>query len=86
VGAARALQPDPELYAQVGVFEQNPSNLESGNGFKLSGSGTQGAVMPVELVWSPRSMACRGIPRRLLLQQRQGTGCSEGQQRPARPP
>ncbi len=30
-----------ELYTQVGVFEQNPSNLESGNGFKLSGSGTQ---------------------------------------------
>ncbi|HDS1734102.1 carbohydrate porin [Pseudomonas sp. BP8] len=42
------------LYAQVGVFEQNPSNLESGNGFKLSGSGTQGAVMPIELVWSPQ--------------------------------
>lgn len=43
----------PEWYAQVGVFEQNPSNLEVGNGFKLSGSGTQGALIPVELVWSP---------------------------------
>ncbi|MHA6161751.1 carbohydrate porin [Pseudomonas sichuanensis] len=49
-----------ELYAQVGVFEQNPSNLESGNGFKLSGSGTQGAVMPVELVWSPRLNGLKG--------------------------
>ncbi|MCE0915074.1 carbohydrate porin [Pseudomonas sp. NMI760_13] len=49
-----------ELYAQVGVFEQNPSNLESGNGFKLSGSGTQGAVMPVELVWSPRVNGLKG--------------------------
>ncbi|MCO7516629.1 carbohydrate porin [Pseudomonas guariconensis] len=49
-----------DLYAQVGLFEQNPSNLESGNGFKLSGSGTQGAVMPVELVWSPRVNGLKG--------------------------
>ncbi|BBH47776.1 carbohydrate porin [Pseudomonas sp. KU43P] len=48
------------LYAQVGVFEQNPSNLESGNGFKLSGSGTQGVVMPVELVWSPAVNGLKG--------------------------
>ncbi|HDS1692428.1 TPA: carbohydrate porin [Pseudomonas putida] len=44
----------PELYAQVGAYEQNPSNTESRNGFKLSGSGAQGAVLPVELVWQPR--------------------------------
>jgi len=44
----------PDLYAQVGVYEQNPSNTETGNGFKLSGSGTKGAVLPVELVWTPR--------------------------------
>lgn len=43
----------PELYAQIGAFEQNPSNLDRGNGFKLSGSGTQGALLPVELVWTP---------------------------------
>ena len=43
----------PQLYAQVGAYEQNPSNLDRGNGFKLSGSGTQGAVLPVELVWTP---------------------------------
>nr|WP_314480842.1 carbohydrate porin [uncultured Pseudomonas sp.] len=49
-----------DLFAQVGVFEQNPSNLESGNGFKLSGSGTQGAVMPIELVWSPRIKGMKG--------------------------
>lgn len=49
-----------ELYTQVGVFEQNPSNLESGNGFKLSGSGTQGAVIPVELVWTPRIQGLKG--------------------------
>ena len=48
------------LYAQVGVYEQNPSNLESGNGFKLSGSGTHGAIMPIELVWSPRVNGLKG--------------------------
>lgn len=46
-------QINPELFAQIGVFEQNPSNLENDNAFKLSGSGTQGALIPVELVWSP---------------------------------
>ena len=44
----------PQFFAQVGVFEQNPSNLETGNGFKLSGSGTKGMILPVELVWSPK--------------------------------
>ncbi|MDF3937107.1 carbohydrate porin, partial [Pseudomonas citronellolis] len=44
----------PEFFVQVGAYEQNPSNLETGNGFKLSGSGTQGAILPVELVWSPK--------------------------------
>ena len=48
------------LYAQVGVFEQNPSNLEPGNGFKLDANGTQGAVMPIELVWSPRVNGFKG--------------------------
>ncbi|ATR84513.1 porin [Pseudomonas sp. HLS-6] len=50
----------PELYAQVGAYEQNPSNLESGNGFKLSGSGTQGAVLPIELVWTPTFSGLKG--------------------------
>ncbi|MDU9389672.1 carbohydrate porin [Pseudomonas sp. zfem002] len=49
----------PEFFAQVGVFEQNPSNLETGNGFKLSGSGTKGMILPVELVWAPR---VNGLP------------------------
>lgn len=39
---------------QVGVYEQNPSNLSTGNGFKLSGSGTEGALIPVELIWAPK--------------------------------
>ncbi|OCW19548.1 MULTISPECIES: carbohydrate porin [Pseudomonas] len=44
----------PELYAQIGAYNQNPSQLDHGNGFKLSGSGTKGTVIPVELVWSPK--------------------------------
>ncbi|MDD1978065.1 MULTISPECIES: carbohydrate porin [Pseudomonas] len=50
----------PELYAQIGAYEQNPSNLDRDNGFKLSGSGTQGAVIPVELVWSPAVNGLKG--------------------------
>jgi porin len=49
----------PELFVQVGAYEQNPSYLETGNGFKLSGSGTKGAILPVELVWSPQ---VNGLP------------------------
>jgi len=47
-------QLSPELFAQIGAYEQNPSNTQNDNGFKLSGSGTEGAVLPVELVWQPR--------------------------------
>ncbi len=43
-----------EVYAQIGAFEVNPSNLEPSNGFKLSGSGTEGALIPVEVVWEPK--------------------------------
>ncbi|VFT06218.1 Glucose/carbohydrate outer membrane porin OprB precursor [Pseudomonas aeruginosa] len=44
----------PDWYVQVGAYEQNPSNLETGNGFKMSGSGTKGALLPVELIWQPK--------------------------------
>ncbi|MGV8864437.1 MAG: carbohydrate porin [Pseudomonas sp.] len=43
----------PEFYAQIGAFNQNPSNLDRDNGFKLNGSGTKGTIVPVEVVWSP---------------------------------
>lgn len=42
-----------ELYAQLGVFDVNDRYVDNDNGFKLSGAGTQGAQIPVELVWSP---------------------------------
>lgn len=44
----------PDWYVQVGAYEQNPSNLETGNGFKMSDSGTKGALLPVELIWQPK--------------------------------
>lgn len=37
-------------YAQIGAYEQNPTYLETGNGFKLSSSGNKGVLVPVELV------------------------------------
>ncbi|WP_455924251.1 carbohydrate porin [Pseudomonas putida] len=43
-----------EVYAQVGAYALNPSNLENGNGFKLNNAGTTGAVLPVELVFTPK--------------------------------
>lgn len=42
-----------EVYAQVGAFNVNPSNLENDNGFKLNTAGTSGTLVPVELVWAP---------------------------------
>lgn len=39
-----------EVYAQIGAFNVNPSNLENGNGFKLNTAGTTGTLVPVELV------------------------------------
>lgn len=44
----------PDLYAQVGVYEYNPENLERGKGWNLSTDGSQGAIIPAEVVWSPQ--------------------------------
>lgn len=44
----------PEVYAQVGAYNVNPSNLDNDNGLKLHVQGTTGTLVPVELVWTPR--------------------------------
>lgn len=44
----------PDLYAQVGVYEYNPENLERGKGFNLSTDGSKGAIIPAEIVWQPK--------------------------------
>ena len=43
----------PDLYAQVGVYEYNPENLERGKGWNLSTDGSHGAIIPAEVVWQP---------------------------------
>jgi porin len=52
---------DEQWAVQVGVYEQNPSYLSTGNGFKLSGSGTKGALVPVEVIWKP-TVAQQALP------------------------
>lgn len=42
-----------ELYAQIGAYNVNPSNLDNDNGLKLYTRGTTGTLVPVELVWKP---------------------------------
>lgn len=44
----------PDLYAQVGVYEYNPENLERGKGWNLSTDGSHGAIIPAEVVWTPK--------------------------------
>lgn len=45
---------EPNLYMQVGVFEHNNENLRRSKGFNLSTDGSNGAIIPVELVWQPK--------------------------------
>lgn len=44
----------PEVYAQVGAYEYNPENLKRGKGFNLSTDGSKGAILPAEVVWTPK--------------------------------
>ena len=49
----------PDVYAQVGVYEYNPENLERGKGFNLSTDGSHGAIIPAEVVWTPKLGAAK---------------------------
>lgn len=51
----------PEVQFQVGVYEHNRTLTEHDNGFKLSTSGSNGVILPVELIWSPQH-ALFGLP------------------------
>lgn len=44
----------PDLYAQVGVYEYNPENLKRSKGWNLSTDGSQGSIIPAEVVWQPK--------------------------------
>ncbi|TCB67166.1 carbohydrate porin [Acinetobacter sp. ANC 4178] len=44
-------QVSPEFFSQIGVYEYNPENLKRSQGFNLSTSGSDGVIVPIELVW-----------------------------------
>lgn len=44
----------PTVYAQLGVYEYNPTLLDSNNGFKLNTSGQTGNTYLGEVGWTPR--------------------------------
>lgn len=43
----------PEIYTQVGIYNQNPKNYDTGNGFRLDTSNSIGNLIPVEAGWTP---------------------------------
>ena len=45
---------NPEVYVQTGVYEYNPENLKRSKGFNLSTDGSKGAIIPAEVVWTPK--------------------------------
>ena len=45
---------NPEFYVQTGVYEYNPENLKRSKGFNLSTDGSKGAIIPAEVVWTPK--------------------------------
>ncbi|ELW9553200.1 carbohydrate porin [Klebsiella aerogenes] len=44
----------PEVFMQVGFYNQNPYNYDRGDGFRLEFSPTEGNLVPVELGWQPK--------------------------------
>lgn len=44
----------PEIYTQVGIYNQNPKNYDTGNGFRLDTSGGVGNLIPLEVGWLPK--------------------------------
>lgn len=44
----------PEVYLQVGFYNQNTYNYNRGDGFRLEFTPTEGNLLPAELGWQPR--------------------------------
>ncbi len=44
----------PEVFFQVGFYNQTASNYDTGNGFRLDGGHTEGNLVPVEAGWQPQ--------------------------------
>jgi porin len=60
-GGIVKLQPESDIYAQAGAYQVNPSNSETGNGFKLGSQGVTGIIVPLEVGWTP-DKALFGLP------------------------
>lgn len=43
----------PDAYVQFGAYQMDPKNIAEDHGFFLGGSGTTGALLPVEIGWQP---------------------------------
>ncbi|WAT00977.1 carbohydrate porin [Rouxiella chamberiensis] len=53
-GGRIKLNLSPEYYAQVGIYNQNPKNYDTGNGFRLDTSNSIGNLIPLEFGWLPK--------------------------------
>ncbi|MCZ4060722.1 carbohydrate porin [Pantoea sp. LMR881] len=52
-GGRIKLNVTPELFLQVGFYNQNRANYDRGDGFRLDTSNSEGNMVPVELGWTP---------------------------------
>lgn len=52
-GSRVKLNITPDVFMQVGLYNQTPYNTERGDGFRLEFSPTTGNMVPVELGWKP---------------------------------
>lgn len=52
-GGRIKLNVTPEVFFQVGFYNQNRANYDRGDGFRLDTSNSEGNLVPVELGWKP---------------------------------
>lgn len=51
----------PQVFLQVGFYNQNPYNYAKGDGFRFEFNPTVGNLVPVELGWQPK-LGAEGLP------------------------
>ncbi len=61
LGARLQWNIDRHWHLKAGVIDQNPSELKPSNNFRLKGGSSAGMLLPVELIWKPKSGAA-GLP------------------------
>ncbi|HKF64596.1 MAG TPA: carbohydrate porin [Dongiaceae bacterium] len=60
-GGIVKLRLESDIYAQAGAYQVNPSNGNTGNGFKFGSEGVTGIIVPLEVGWTP-DKAMFGLP------------------------